>query len=224
MTGFSSLAVLPKRITAAALGLLLSLSAAQAMEFGVRSVHETDGGLETVLSATGPIEAGDDAKLHRVVAGLPARTVLRGIVLNSPGGLVDEGLALAATIYASHLDVGVEHACASACFFMFAAGHDRFVYATSGVGVHSASSGGHDTDGAKLTTLKMARAMGQYGISASVIGLMVLTLPDKMAWLSDDELRAMGVHILADPHDTILYVPGSALTPGVAAPDRTPLG
>ncbi len=79
----------------------------------------------TKLLVEGPIVAGD-AELLEGMIGLQSAlgNHIDTIALNSPGGLVREGMAMADVIQAQHLDVVVpeDARCASACFMLFAAG------------------------------------------------------------------------------------------------------
>ncbi len=202
------------------LALLAALiSPAAAMDFVYRDVDASGG----VLVASGEIKRGDDLKLHNYVASLPASTQLKGISLDSPGGNYLEGVDLSTTIQVSHLQTGVigDGMCASACFILFASGSHRFVGAGARIGVHSASEEGEDTGVAQAVTTLMARKAAELGVPADIIGRMVTTPPDRMAWLTPAELEEMHVEIVDD--DTNTYRPGSPLRPGqpsasVAAP------
>lgn len=184
------------------------------------------GGGYAIIGA-GPINIGDDARLHQMVGTLPANTELVAVGLNSAGGSVVEAGRLAATIRASGLPTIVVdgHTCVSACFLLFAAGTDRAAGEGARIGVHSASDAGRDTFMAQAITTAMAREAATYGVPANIIGRMVTARPDEMAWLSPGELRQMGVTILPSERGSAAaggYQPGSALIPGRAA--LAPLG
>ena|SRR5215831_12551925 len=91
MGRFLAIAILLPLLVLAALG---GWSNGSAMEF---SPLPARGGV--AIRATGPIQAGDVAKLQRMV---PSATVdekgLRRMMLDSPGGDVAEGMALATII------------------------------------------------------------------------------------------------------------------------------
>jgi hypothetical protein len=84
--------------------------------------------------------------------------------------------------------------CASACFWLFAAGHDRSMPITPQLGVHSASTmaGGEATD----TTVILARLSHAMGIPNQIIGKMVATPPNEITWLDCDDLAAMKVDVI----------------------------
>lgn len=207
------------------LALLAAFSSpVAAMDFVYRDVDASGG----VLVGSGEINRGDDLKLHNYVASLPASTHIKGISLESPGGNYVEGVNLATTIQASHLQTGVvgDGTCASACFILFASGSYKFVGAGARIGVHSASEEGEDTGLAQAVTTLMARKAAELGVPSDIIGRMVTTPPDRMAWLTPAELEEMHVEIVED--DTNTYRPGSPLRPGqpaasVAAPTSSQL-
>ena len=179
-----------------------------------------------IIRASGEIFPGDDAKLHDLVGRLPANTQLVGLALDSLGGNYLEGVRLATSIHNSHIKTAVvpNGMCASACFLMFAGGDVRLVFEGARVGVHSASENGEDSLLAEGVTTLMARQASELGVPAAIIGKMVTTPPDRIAWLTPSDLRSMNVSIsdTASPSQTSGYVPGSALSPGSAAPTFAP--
>ena len=205
-------------LSAAALSLLVARGAF-AMDFVPEPL--TSDPTKTLIVASGDISVGDDAKLHAVVGNLPANTTLVGIALNSPGGNYVEGVRLATSIHNSHVKTAVmpNGICASACFLMFAGGDIRFLFEGARVGVHSASENGEDSIIAEGVTTLMARQARDLGVPAAIIGKMVTTLPDQIAWLTPTDLRSMNVSMLESSPlpQTGGYVPGSALTPGSSA-------
>ena len=76
--------------------MLTPPSASQAMTFSFKSFEDKPS--QGVIIASGEIQPGDDEKLHSLVAALPGNTVLTGILLNSPGGSLVEGVRMATTI------------------------------------------------------------------------------------------------------------------------------
>ena len=158
---------------------------------------------------------GDDRKLYEFVAALPVNTTLIAIMLSSPGDNYVEGVNLATTVKNTGIKTAVapNGLCASACFLMFAAGTDKFVFENARVGVHSASnaSGLESTTSQAVTTL-MARKAAELGVPPGIIGKMVTTPASQIAWLDDDDLQSMGV--LRPTASTSDYQPGAALKPG----------
>lgn len=184
--------------------------------FGMNFSKRVFDANETIIMANGPINLGDDERLHTFVASLPRSTKVTGITLDSIGGNLMEGMRLARSIKSSNLIVAVpQHGmCASACFLMFAAGRKRIVSDTGQVGVHSASSDTGENTLSQSATVQMAREASQYGVPPSIIGRMVTTLATGISWLTTDELKEMGVEII--PTQQAAYQPGSPLVPGGA--------
>ncbi len=188
----------------------------RAMDFSL--IEAKDG---QFIRAAGDIVDKDDEKLHQFVAALPPETKLLAFIMTSPGGNLREGVRLAETIRASELETGVVDQCASACFLMFAAGRSKFVIDDAEVGVHSASAtGGRETTESQAVTTLMARAASDYGVPASIIGKMVTTPPEKMTWLTPEDLKAMGAQSIYT--QSAAYRPGSRLRPGSGPAPKPP--
>ena len=145
------------------------------------------------------------------------------ISLNSPGGKVAVGAAMARSIRARGLRTMVEEGatCASACFMLFAAGKERIANENARIGVHSAVTPKvGETETAKSATIDSARLLAELGVPSTVLGKMVTTKPTEMAWLTRDDLRMMRVNTTAGK-----VVPGSYVetaTPTIR-PDTLPL-
>lgn len=198
----------------ASIALMLSPSAGQAMDFTFKPFEEKPN--EGVIVASGEIRPGDDEKLHSLVAALPGNTVLTGILLNSPGGSLLEGVRMATTIRNTGLATAAVRVCASACFLMFAAGTRKLALNGARIGVHSASVEGVETIGSQAVTTQMARQAADFGVPPAVIGKMVTTAAADIAWLSQDDLRSMDVELVNTRQAS--YQPGSPLRPGGASP------
>ena len=95
-------------------------------------LSETGG--RQVLSLAGSIDSG---ALDRVVRALESGSV-EAVLLHSPGGLVDQALAIGREIRARGLDTELPDGavCLSACPYMLAGGVERRVAAGARVGVH----------------------------------------------------------------------------------------
>jgi hypothetical protein len=93
--------------------------------------------------------------------------------------------------------------CASACFLIFASAKHKFASRTARIGVHSVAQAatGAETNGAKTVTTDLARACAKFGVPAAIIGRMVTTPPNQVAWLSETELGSMGVEFTPSDFD-----------------------
>jgi hypothetical protein len=149
----------------------------------------------------GQIEVGDGQKIADVINR--SRKNLRGIILDSPGGDVREGALLMDLIKNRDFDTGVAKGsvCASSCFMLWAAGRNRFLYADSQIGIHSASTLGQnglveESEYSMKVTLLMARAYVYLNVPLQLIGAMVITPPTGVYWLTNDDLVAMNARVM----------------------------
>lgn len=158
------------------------------------------------INLDGKIEASDPARLLDALSlsrskGLP----VWGVVLQSPGGSVEAGLQLASIIRQNKLStmVGAKSLCASACFYLFAAGVNRVADTTATVGVHSAAEDGIETDRAAAATIRFSRVLATLNVPDSILGKIVKTPPRDVYYLSPQDLASMGVQFVATPASSI---------------------
>lgn len=169
---------------------------ADCLEF--RTIKLDGDGGKMLLSLRGVIGDGDAGRFDVVLAMLRTRSTIVGLVIDSKGGDLLEAEAMAETIRKDNLPVAVVNgaSCASACFLLFAAGSLRFVTPDSRVGVHSASAGHGEDMRTLAATTAMARDARGYGVPDAIVGRMVTTRWNAVAWLSPGELASMDVHVL----------------------------
>ena len=67
------------------------------------------------------------------------------------------------------------------------------------------------------TTTAMARAAADLGVPPQIIGKMVETTPNRMAWLTRDDLALMDVKIIAPQQQAAAPAPAPAPSPPPAA-------
>lgn len=106
-------------------------------------------GIPAIIDIDGPIEKGDADKFYDL-----SRRAERAVVfLQSPGGLVGEGLAIASEIrmrgYTTVVASGNE--CYSICAIIWVSGRDRIMDSTSTIGVHAAYSSEVQENGTSLS-------------------------------------------------------------------------
>jgi hypothetical protein len=174
--------------------LLASISPTQAMtiseSFLSDDVH--------ILKLQGEIIKGDFTRVRNFI-GKANRDRKRRIVvlIDSGGGLVDEGWAIANFVFDNKLPVAVHRDCESSCFMIFAAGSVKLVGPDSHIGVHSVNMRGvGENPDAKAGTVEMGRELlDHYGVPASVIGQLVTHGPHQMYYLTNADLTAMGANI-----------------------------
>jgi hypothetical protein len=119
---------------------------------------------------------------------------IAGFILNSPGGNVGGALAIADQIHSvgwrTHVRPNEE--CASACFYIWAAGK-RSAASTARIGVHSAVNlQGYEDGNSDTTNVKVPRKLKvEYGVPDAIIGKMLTTVQPNMAWLTPDDIASM---------------------------------
>jgi hypothetical protein len=87
--------------------------------------------------------------------------------------------------------------CNSACFLLFAAGAPKVIAPDALIGVHSASDEGQENLGSMAATTLMARDAADLDVPPQIIGKMVETPPNRVAWVTRDDLALMDVKIMA---------------------------
>lgn len=187
-------------LSTAAAGLLCSPS--DAATYSYRTV-----GRQMVVDVNGDIAINEGAILNewldRVArpAAIRTNTSITAVVLNSDGGNLAGGIALAQWVRSNNLNTGVSAGgtCASSCSLVWTAGVRRSVAPDARIGVHSASlanarggaSGASSTSGNKIA-MQYYQA---YGMPSGIIMEMLTTEPGSMYWLSPIDYVAMGVKV-----------------------------
>ena len=143
-----------------------------------------------VVTATGPIVAGDFDRLSAFIQTLVGSDRISSFFVDSPGGSVVEAEKIASYIHEAGIAVTIPSSsqCSSACFLLFAAGSRRVMAPDALIGVHSASENGQENLTTMGFTTVFARVAAQYGVPPAIIGKMVQTEPGRMAWLTPNDL------------------------------------
>jgi hypothetical protein len=159
----------------------------QAIKFELRT-----GG---VLLAEGAIEPG---AATRFAAEIEARgEYVKTISLNSPGGSVEDAIAMSKLIREKKLDTKVtsKALCASSCPIVFAGGTARTAEKDAVIGVHQVFNGGKDRptaeqamSSAQATTARVARHLDEMGIGAGLWFHALETPPDRLYYLTPKEM------------------------------------
>lgn len=148
-----------------------------------------------VLLMNGPIVAGDAERFAAFLASLV--DVPEDVVLNSPGGIVDEALAIGRALRSREMDTVIlpGMACVSACPYILAGGVERHVSLRGVVGLHQHY---YETPGympvfwaVKDIQYNQARTMTyliEMGIDPSVMRFGLSTPPDDIYVLIEQEL------------------------------------
>ena len=97
-------------------------------------------------------------------------------------------------------NVGQGATCASACFFIFAAGETKYASTSARIGVHAASDKGVVS---RAATTSMADVAKELDVPWSIIRRMINTPPGEVEWLSLADLRLLGTTVSRDKSDEI---------------------
>jgi ATP-dependent protease ClpP protease subunit len=170
-------------------GILLTGGLGQAAEIKTLAVQNN----KTMLSLTGGIVLGDKVNFLNAIAWAGSGRPIKAVQLNSLGGSVLEAVEIAGIVRKFNIATSVvnDETCASACFIIFAAGYPKFAAPRAMIGVHSAH---HGTTGKEIAaaTLAIGRYLRELGVSEAIVGKLVLARPNEMAWLTMDDLHAVG--------------------------------
>ncbi|MGF6312181.1 hypothetical protein ABIB82_006149 [Bradyrhizobium sp. i1.8.4] len=194
------------------LGAAIFSTAATAAELGSVTLK----GDVTIVALSGDVAGGDTEAAEALIkAANDDNRLISAIRLDSPGGSLAEAVKLAGLIRRAKLPtiVAAGSRCASACFIVFAAGNEKFASYEAAIGVHGVSDKfGHETAQTEEATIAMARVASGFGVPPHIIGQMVTTHAHEIAWLTPDDLRAMGA-IMTDR-------PGRHVPPPASPDDR----
>ena len=148
-----------------------------------------------VLLAEGTIEPG---AAERFAKEIEARgEYVKTVALNSPGGSVDDAIAMSKLIREKKLDTKVasKALCASSCPIVFAGGVGRTAEKDAVVGVHQVFNGSRERPtaeqamaAAQATTARVARHLDQMGIGAGLWINALETPPDRLYYLTPKEM------------------------------------
>jgi hypothetical protein len=162
----------------------------------------TDGGPmrftlhgDGVLLARGTIDQGASVRLQEELAALGHR--VRAVSLDSPGGSLDDAMAMAALIRDRNLRTEVADGaiCASSCPLVLAGGVARAVGETASIGVHQFYAGrgarlapDQAMADAQATAARIARHLSGLGVDPALWLHALDTPPQSLYRLSPDEL------------------------------------
>lgn len=173
--------------------LVLPLVVATSAQAGTITLERWRG--KDVLRLSGPIEVGlaDDllSKLEMADTWAHGAKVL---LLDSPGGSVDEALKISAILdeISVHTVVPNDAKCASACgSIVFVAGTYRTVEAFGAIGQHSCSRGGVQDDECNE---ELAMHAVRHGVShGSIAAFVTFTPPQDIIWFSREDVDGWGL-------------------------------
>ncbi len=154
-----------------------------------------------VLSLTGTIDPGS---AERFAAEIEARgEYVKTVMLDSPGGSVDDALAIGRLIHEKGLTTSVPagRLCASSCPIIFASGAERIAARTAAIGVHqiyaaaltsgpvdALSVAGVAMADAQSVTAQITRHLTMTGVAPALWLHALETPPDRLYYLTPEEM------------------------------------
>jgi peptidoglycan hydrolase-like protein with peptidoglycan-binding domain len=166
----------------------LAHARAVSRQFGVFSLPV---GAPDVIILNGEI---DHALNGDFALALEARPDARILLLNSPGGYVDNALQVAREVRRRGMStlVAPGMGCYSACAYIFFAGQNRTVEGE--LGVHQISAEVADLVLAQTTLSDVLDALDQFGVEQTIISVMLRTPPESMYVFSSAEIAGLGIN------------------------------
>lgn len=148
-----------------------------------------------VLAAEGSIDAGSAARL---AAELEARgEYVKILSLNSPGGALDDAMAMAKLVREKGLATEVVDGalCASSCPLLLAGGVTRVIGGKAAIGVHQFYAATNEPTqpaqamaDAQMTTARISRHLAEMGVDPALWLHALDTPPQALYYLSPEEL------------------------------------
>ena len=169
---------------------------AEALREAMRFTLQADG----VLAASGSIDRGAAARFEAELA--QRGEYVRLVSLDSPGGSLDDAMAMARLIRDKDLATEVRDGalCASSCPLVLAGGASRRVAEKAAVGVHqfyAVTSRDMAPEqamaDAQITTARITRHLVDMGVDPALWLHALDTPPRKLYYLSPEELSAYGL-------------------------------
>ena len=212
-------------LRAGALMLALLLSHSQALAQGIErfGAFSVDTARPDAIRLLDYIDDSAVVDFRRALTTFPNLTT---IILDSPGGLVNNALVIADIAFERGMSTVVpqQAQCFSACVYIFLAGHSRL--ALGQLGVHQMSADNDLPDARVQETLaNVMEALNKFGTPFEIIALMLRTNADDIRVLTARELRDWGVNrdatALAEVNRPATVPPAHDLPANADAPRTT---
>lgn len=170
--------------------------------------------VQQIIEIVGPITIGDANRIKQAyISNIQERDKKIGnrqnvakhnlIYLSSGGGLISEALTIAGFLKeiegSGPLIVAVKNVCASACTIILFSSEFRAARLCDLIGVHRASLLGGETPDTYTTTTEIADYLMKQNVPWGVVRKMLLTEASTVAWLTLDDMKMAGLHLLPIP-------------------------
>jgi len=162
---------------------------------GLRGAMTFTLGADGVLRAQGSIAPGSTARLEKEIAAHGA--AIKAISLDSPGGSLDDAMAMSRLVRAhGYATIVADGAlCASSCPLLLAGGKERFVGPKAAIGLHQFYTQGGDMmrpeqalADAQMTTARISRHLSDMGVDAAIWLHALDTPPRSLYYLTPVEM------------------------------------
>jgi hypothetical protein len=175
-----------KLLAAAVLAATFVAPSTQAAEMNVAVIK----GVPTIYVG-GDIVTGDADKFMRLTARFPAGK--SAVVLNSPGGLIGEGINIGLMVREKRMVTVVFNECASMCGLIWLAGFPRYVSTEASIGFHAVRRGEEDKSVSSSGNALVGGYLMKLGFGWRAISYLTETNPDSMAWLNGAKAKELGI-------------------------------
>jgi outer membrane protein OmpA-like peptidoglycan-associated protein len=142
------------------------------------------------VQINGEIVRGDSDQFDQVIASLTGPTV---VSLQSPGGIVGEGLNIGIAIRRNNYGTAVAEndMCASICGMIWLAGQPRYRTTSSKIGFHAAFRADGQESGSANALI--GAYLSKLGLSYRAIAYLTDAPPDEMHWLTPSDAADVGI-------------------------------
>lgn len=183
-------------------------SSASAASITLQSYKADDGSVQPVLFLSGEMVSSDALTFERLARQIDGQAT---VLLNSPGGDLEAGIAIGRVIRAKEFSTAVFDMCASACALSWLAGHPRYTSAQAQVGFHVAFTGGEIRHESGMGNALVGLYVGELGMGENVVRYVTSAAPEDMQWLSARDASLLGINVQTLDGQTQL---ASIRTPG----------
>lgn len=180
--------IAPLRLMPPEEGTKVVASPSAAKKFGA---FELPGNAPDTILLNGEVTLSLARDFEQALAARPDAKIL---LLNSPGGYVDNALVVAHQVHERGMTTLVDKGmgCYSACAYIFFAGRPR--QAIGELGVHQISAEVADLVLAQTTLSDVLDALDRFGVEQVVITRMLRTPPEDMYVFSAAEIAELGIN------------------------------
>jgi hypothetical protein len=138
------------------------------------------------------------------------------LVLNSPGGLMRNAMAIGRSVSSWHISTIVADygTCASGCALIWLAGTSRSIGVGGRVGFHSTStrSPGGNNLRSDLSNAQILPYITELGYQPELYAYIVRAEPSSMTWLTQQDAQRYGIRAEFPPKSNIIPIKDSALS------------